>query len=248
MHRYLRCVLGGVIVASFVGCTNGVPQNPPALSPLEAMTGPVDAPSAEYVLNPGDTIAVKFFYNPELNELVTIRPDGKVSLQLIDDVTAGGMTPAEFDKTLTQMYSTKLRDPEITVIVKEFALQEIFVGGEVMNPGAIPWRKDKTVLRAIFEAGGFRDTAQAGSAIIVSKGPNNTVLARPVNLKTLMSTHKPGQQADILLQPFDIIFVPKTFIAKANQFIRQYIVGMLPVNLSAGFSYALVKDGYVIVR
>ena len=76
----------------------------------------------QYFIQSGDQLQIKFFYNPELNEAVTVRPDGKISLQLVDEVQAAGLTPAQLDDFLTDRYSKELKKPAITVIVGSFPL------------------------------------------------------------------------------------------------------------------------------
>ena len=90
-------------------------RNIPPPSPLEMVQ-----PTAAYIIQPGDQLDIKFFYNPELNESVTVRPDGKISLQLVDEVQTAGLQPAELDEMLTRRYSQELKKPEVTVIVKSF--------------------------------------------------------------------------------------------------------------------------------
>lgn len=248
VNRYGSYILFALILSSFISCAGRDSLNLSNFSAPEAVKESAEETKKEYILQVGDVIDVKFFYNPELNELVTIRPDGKISLQLVDEVEAVGYTPSEFDQILTEKYSAILHRPEITVIVKEFAVQEVFVGGEVMQPGVIPWTRDTTALRAIFQVGGFKETAKIRNVIIVSKGPNNLPVARNVNLKEVISTQTPGPQKDFPLQPFDIVYVPKTFIAKANKFVRLYIKNMIPATLSAGFTYAITEGGWIQIR
>jgi protein involved in polysaccharide export with SLBB domain len=250
MNKYLSYILFTLISSSLINCASGNLLNRPnvyepeevvtseEVVASEEVTASSEETKKEYILQAGDVIDVKFFYNPELDELVTIRPDGRISLQLVDEVEANNLTPSELDQILTEKYSTILHRPEITVIVKEFAAQEIFVGGEVMRPGVISWNRDTTALRAIFQAGGFKETARTSSVIIVSKGLNNEPVARQVSLKKVISTKAPGPQ----------VYVPKTFIAKANKFVRQYIKNMIPATLSVGFSYAIVKDRWIEIR
>ena len=82
----------------------------------------------DYYLQPGDNLEIKFFNNPELNENLTIRPDGKISLELIDEVQTAGLTPAQLDELLTEKYNSQLREVVITVMLKSFGGQKIYVG------------------------------------------------------------------------------------------------------------------------
>jgi protein involved in polysaccharide export with SLBB domain len=142
MKEFLKCLLFALIVSSLISCANLNSNIPPNLHTSEALDEPVGETSNEYLFELGDVIEIKFFYNPELNERVTIRPDGKISLQLIDEVEAVGLTPSELDKNLTEKYSEVLNNPEVAVIVKEFTRQKVFVGGgkAYMSSGNYPGR------------------------------------------------------------------------------------------------------------
>jgi protein involved in polysaccharide export with SLBB domain len=191
----------------------------------------------DYVLQVGDVIDIKFFYNPELNELVTIRPDGKISLQLIDEIVAAGLTASELDRILTEKYSNSLRDPEVTVIIREFIGLRVYVGGEVNSPGVVPISGRLTALQAILQAGGYKDTAELRSIVVLRNQGTHDPLFMAVNLKEDLTSNI--KQNDILLKPRDIVFVPKTEIAKMNQFVRQYIKELIPVTLNFGLMYNL---------
>ncbi|MBW2642851.1 MAG: polysaccharide biosynthesis/export family protein [Deltaproteobacteria bacterium] len=196
---------------------------------------------APYLIQPGDQLDIKFFYNPEINETVTVRPDGKISLQLVDEVQASGLKPSQLDEILTKEYAQELKKPMITVIVKSFGGQRIFVGGEVNRQGLIMLAGNMTPLQAVLNSGGFKETANPESAIIIRKGTDNRPVPIAMNLMDAMQG-KTGK-ADFLLQPDDIVFVPKSAIAKANKFVNQYIEDLLLFRgVSLGFSYELHSD------
>jgi protein involved in polysaccharide export with SLBB domain len=178
-----------------------------------------------YTIQPGDELDIKFFYNPELNETVTVRPDGKISLQLIDEIHAADLPPLELDRQLTELYSRELRKPVLTVIVRSFTRQRVFVGGEVEEPGLIELPTGMTALQAIFQSGGFKETADPAEALVIRKGPGNKPIPLRIDLASVMEADSAG--ADLQLNPDDIIFVPKSAIANANKFIDEYIGGLL---------------------
>ena len=192
-----------------------------------------------YVLQPGDNLDIKFYYNPELNENVTIRPDGKVSLQIIDEQQAAGLTPPQLDEALTKAYSSQLKQPQITVIVKSFGGQRIYVGGEVKSPQVLTVVGQIDALQAIFNTGGFTKDAKLSSVMIISKGKNNQPTARKVNLKKVLSGEAPGE--DFMLKPFDMVYVPKTELAQADEFMS-HIYNLIPRNVYFSFNYDLDKD------
>jgi protein involved in polysaccharide export with SLBB domain len=192
----------------------------------------------QYFIQPDDELDIKFFYNPELNEAVTVRPDGKISLQLVDEIQAAGLTPSQLDRLLTRKYSRELKNPEIAVIVKSFAGQRVYVGGEVNRQGLLELTGGMTALQAVINAGGFKETAKPDAAILIRKGPNNEPLPMRIDLEKVI--HEEGIGADIQLQPYDIVYVPKTWIANANKWVDQYISKLLLFRgWSFGFTYEL---------
>ena len=206
------------------------------LPPLSRSSQP-----APYFIQPGDQLDIKFFYNLELNETLTVRPDGKISLQLVDEVQAAGLKPSQLDKVLTEKYAYELKKPVITVIVKSFGGQRIYVGGEVNRQGLITIAGNMTPLQAVLNAGGFKETANPESTIIIRKGPGNKPVPIAMNLDDAM--HGKSGSADFLLQPDDIVYVPKSAIAKANKFVNQYIENLLLFRgVSLGFSYELHSE------
>lgn len=193
-----------------------------------------------YAIQSGDSLEIKFFYNPELNETVTVRPDGKISLQLIDDIEVWGLEPAQLDEILTKMYSKELRKPVLTVFVRSFSSQRVFVGGEVFRPGLIEIAPgmDLDAVQAVFQAGGLRDTAQLEETIIIRKGKDNKPI--PIRLDLAAAMEGGGSGGNFQLQPNDIIYVPKSAIARADLWVDQYVRQLFLFNgWSFGFAYEL---------
>jgi polysaccharide biosynthesis/export protein len=215
-------------------------QQPATVSQVPAQSASALQPPPAYIIQPGDQLDLKFFYNPELNETITVRPDGKIALQLIDEVQASGLTPETLDATLTKMYSRELKKPEVTVIVRSFTSQRVFVGGEVNKQGFVNLTAGMTPLQAVLEAGGLKETADPCAAILIRKGPENQPV--PVRLDLKNALYGAGQ-GTYQLHPQDVVFVPKTFIAEANKFVKQYIEDLLLFRgVSLGFSYELHSE------
>ena len=221
-----------VIFGVLFGCAS---QQPNVQSEVAVLTATPQKPQG-YMIQPGDQLDIKFFYNPEINETVTVRPDGKISLQLVDEVQAAGLKPSQLDADLTEKYSHELKKPMIAVIVKSFEGQRIFVGGEVNRQGLIKLTGGMTPLQAVLDAGGFKETANPESAIVIRKGLRNKPVPIEMNLADAMQGK--NSSAHFLLQSSDIIYVPKSTIAKANKFVNQYIEKLLLYRgVSLGFTY-----------
>lgn len=193
----------------------------------------VAIPTDDYHLQIGDQLDVKFFYHPELNESVTVRPDGRISLQLVQEIKVVGMTPTQLTEKLTKAYSAELDKPSITVIVKTFNTHRVFVDGEVYKAGLVPLIGPMTVLQSISQGGGLKDTARTNEVIVIRRVAENKVASLVVNLDYAIDGTDMGQ--DILLQPNDIVFVPKSPIANVDVWVDQYIRRLIPVPFGVGY-------------
>lgn len=179
-----------------------------------------------YRLGYGDKVEVKFFNNDEYNELLTVRPDGKITLQLIGDVDVMGKTPTEITQIITDVYAEILLKPEVTVFVREFGGQLCYVMGEVNLPGAIEISKGMTLMRAVAAAGGPKNTAKLSSVILIRSDDLKRAEVSRRNL-SLGNLSKHTEQ-DLSIQAYDIIYVPKTFIADISAFVTQIYEIVLP--------------------
>jgi protein involved in polysaccharide export with SLBB domain len=214
-----------VVLLLLSSCAPVVKNPTPTTYPGIQVTYPYT--EKEYRLQVGDQLDIKFFYNPELNEQVTVRPDGKISLQLVHEIMAAGLTPAELTTLLTKKYATEVKRPEITVIVRSFSSQKVYVDGEVSKPGMVPLVGTVTVLQTISQAGGVKDTARTTEVIVIRRGADNKPLVIPLNLDKAIDGTDMSQ--DIALRPFDIVYVPKSPIANVNVWVDQYIRKNIPV-------------------
>jgi protein involved in polysaccharide export with SLBB domain len=182
----------------------------------------------------GDVIEVRFFFNPELNDRVEIRPDGRISLQLISEVEVVGKTVEEVVKLLEKQYAEILTTPNISVQIRSYATQKIYVTGEVSRPGMISLTGGLTVLGAISEAGGIKHTGNEKSVILIRKGDDGAPMVYKL---ALVEEGKLSEQAAISLRPFDVIMAPESKITRMGRWVDQHIKQLNPVNLGVGFSY-----------
>jgi len=198
----------------------------PMLRPREVTPLPE---KSNYILQLGDEIEVKFYYQPDLNETQSIRPDGKISLQLIEDVQAAGMTTESLAEKITQRYRRILRRPEAAVIVKEIVKGKVFVGGRVREPRVMDIESTLTALQAIFQAGGFMDSAEMRNVVLVRR--ENNYSKPKVHLLNLEEPRN-----DLLLHPYDILYVPPSSISQVDSFVEQYIEKLIPVNMGLDYN------------
>ena len=193
---------------------------------------------APYCLAPGDDIEVKYFYFPELDEQLTIPPDGIISLQLVQDVRATGLTVSQLEKILRQAYSERLERPELTVLLRKSVSMKAYVGGEVRTPQVISIEGPVTITQALYAAGGPLDSANMSSVIIIRKVDGDEPKLMRINL----DSQEAIQRNDIALLPHDIVHVPKKFISQVGLFVRQYIDDIIPKHVSVGFAFVKRLD------
>jgi polysaccharide export outer membrane protein len=239
-HVSVRAQIGVLVMSLFwaaIPLASFQTTQIPAAAPAELPSRVVPAPTAPYVLQAGDEIEIKAYQTSELDAVARIRPDGQVSLILLNDVTAAGLTPTALDAVLTSAYSRFYRNPQITVSVRSFANLSVYVGGEVGQPALLPLTGQMTALQAVVRAGGFRDSANIESVILLRKGADGAAVASRLNLKDALNKGRP----DVSLKPFDVVYVPKKFIAKADQFVKEYIRDLLPLSTNANFTYILPR-------
>jgi len=179
-----------------------------------------------YRIQNGDQLAIRFYRNPELNNDVTVRPDGMISLPLIDDVPASGITPKALGDDLETRYKTELAVPDVTVIVTKFGGQRVFIGGEVNTPSEQELVSGLTAYSALMKAGGLKNPARLSQVILIRRGPEGKPLGTSLDLTTVEAGTHPDQ--DVSLEPFDIVVVPKSTVGNVNLFVELYITRNLP--------------------
>jgi polysaccharide biosynthesis/export protein PslD len=185
-----------------------------------------------YVLAPGDEIEINFFRTPELNERQIIRPDGAISLLGVDppdpgEIQAADLTTSQLTDALAYAYRNELKDPTIAVAVRAFGSNVVYVTGEVNRPGAVPIAGDMTALQAILTAEGVKSSAR----------PQEVLLIRPAGhghahwqLLDLGKAYGRGDLSDdVRLAPRDIVYVPRSHIGNADEFVDLYVRKLLPI-------------------
>jgi polysaccharide biosynthesis/export protein len=232
------CALVGLSACS------SVPAQPPQ-PPLPAPDTGYVSNLAPYRLQVGDVLGVRLLLNPELNEEVTVRPDGHISTSIAKDELASGRTVQDVTAALTHDYSSELHNPRLTVEVKSFAPTRTYVGGEVANPGEfITVGPNLTLSQAIARAGGLKTmTGDEDSIFIIRRGPQDMPQLLSVRFQDVMWAHDPN--ADVRLAPFDVVYVPRTGISELYRFVNTYLLQFVPI--SWGFSY-LVNPAAGAVR
>src|SRR5690606_33156070 len=169
-----------------------------------------ETPDRLYKIGPLDTLNVVVWRNPDLSTTVTVRPDGRISLPLVEDVAAAGRNPADLSRDIEKSLSKFIREPVVTVIVTSFqglASEQIRIVGEAAKPQAVPFRQNTTLLDVMIQVGGLTDFADGNGAILVRGSEQGKQYS--IRLKDLL---KRGDiSANVDMKPGDIIIVPQSW-------------------------------------
>src|SRR6202011_266022 len=160
---------------------------------------------AEYKIGPQDVLRIDVWKEAEVSRTVPVRPDGKISLPLLNDVQAAGLTPMQLSGVIADGLKKYMNDPQVTVSVSEINSRRIYVTGEVTHAGAFPLLPNMTVLQALSSSGGFTQFAKT-KAIYVLRTEDGKQVKHPFNYKEVLAGR--SQEQNITLQPGDVIVVP----------------------------------------
>ncbi|MFZ0814842.1 MAG: polysaccharide biosynthesis/export family protein [Candidatus Sulfotelmatobacter sp.] len=177
-----------------------------------------------YRLTRSDVVALSFTLSPELDQLLTVQPDGYVSLKDAGLVLAQGLTLEEFRIAVRQAYTGYLHDPQVAVALKEFEHPYFVAGGEVGHPGKYELRADTSILEAIEIAGGFTHEAKHSQVVLFRHVNNDLVEAHIFDLKKMLKERSLGEPPQ--LRPGDLVFVPQNSISKIEQFLSKPALSM----------------------
>lgn len=199
--RVLGWICAAGALALMTGCASSGGNYPPA--PLQASSA-----NYNYLVGPGDTLSINVWRNPELSAVVPVRPDGKVSAPLVDELVAQGKTSQQIARDVEKALGRFVRDPVVTVIVTNFVGshgEQVRVVGEAAKPQALPFRHKMTVMDVLIAAGGLTEFASGNKATIVRAAEGNKRYS--VRLDDLV---KRGDiSANVEMLPGDVLIIPQ---------------------------------------
>jgi polysaccharide export outer membrane protein len=193
------------VLALLILFTAAYSQKEKELFSVKKPQGEVTANSDQYVIGPEDVLLIHVWKENDLSRTVPVRADGKISIPLINEVQAAGLSPLQLRDTITQRLKEYIDDPIVTVIVTEANSYKVYVAGQVKAPGTFKIRSETTILQIISMAGGLTDWANPKKIMIVRKeaGKEKRII---VNYKKILSDDNPS--LNIVLRPGDTIVVP----------------------------------------
>ena len=185
----------------------------PASAAAPAAVAPSPAPvmGSEYVIGPGDALQVFVWHNPELSVTVPVRPDGQISIPLVEDIPASGTTPTSLAREIETRLKKYVQDPTVTVIMTNFIglpSQQIRIVGAASQPKALPYRDNMSVLDAMIAVGGLSQYAAGNRAKLV-RNVNGQSVSTTIRLENLLEDG--DLSANAPLQPGDVIIIPQSF-------------------------------------
>ena len=218
--KILQFIMTAGILA-FLLMQSSVAQSISKPSPNPANESAVISSNSDYKIHKGDKLSIKFLYQPELSDAaIVVRPDGKISLPMVDEIRAEGLTAQQLKKQLEKVYREILLDPEINVSIIEFVPQRFFVGGQVARPGSFDLRAGQTLLQAIILAGGFTPDAHKKYVLHARAIGNKELKVVAIDVTKLLKTG--DNKEEILLQDGDYIFVPNSRLSRFNAIVTAF--------------------------
>jgi protein involved in polysaccharide export with SLBB domain len=230
-------LMSWVVIGS--GCAKKAvqPADPAVVGAL--MQPPPAEASSTYKIQVGDELHVRFTFQPEMNEELPVRPDGRITLATTGEMLVAGLTPHELEQVIIEKSSSRLRDPEVRVIVTKVGEQRVYVGGEVTRPGYVLLQPNMTPVQAVMQTGGFRMTAKPESTLLLSPRRDGEFSAARLNLKQVVEEGVPER---VRLAAGDVLYVPASWIGDANQVVDLYVRGLIPVLPRVGVGYSLGQN------
>jgi polysaccharide export outer membrane protein len=220
----LKCLSKTIGVVLFAACMSGVAQQSSAGSGTNTGGPVLEERHPRYVLQREDVLSLTFPLSPELNQTVTIQPDGYINLQNAGGVYAQGSTVPELVDAIKKAYTGILHEPIVDVDLQDFQKPLFTVSGQVGKPGQYELRSDITVAEAIAVAGGMTMTTAKTQVFLFHRSSKDWYEVRKVNLKDILRGKNLNE--DPMIQPGDMVYVPEKFIAN----FRKYV----PYSLNAG--------------
>lgn len=225
LPRWLSALTGALLTIALVSAVGAAEQ--PATPPASAQgatpgakpsraAAEVPAPAVSavsdpaYVIGPGDALQIFVWRSPELSVTVPVRPDGKISTPLVDDMVAVGKTPSQLARDVEVRLAEYVRTPQVSVIVTApaNAFNQVKVIGQVAQPKSLAYRAGMTVLDAVLETGGLSEFAAGNRAILVRKDANGKETRQKLKLNDIVKKGK--LSANIELRPGDVLIVPES--------------------------------------
>lgn len=236
----LSHVLSALWAVLLAGCTTlqyPAPPLPPVAEAPALYVAPIEQ---DYRLQVGDALAIRSYFDSQLNQEVVVRPDGRISVLLIGELMVAGTTPEELAGRLRASYRRLVGETDLTVALTHSSGMNVYLSGEVKNPSLLQMDGSLTMLQAIARAGGTLVSANTGNVLLIRRQTDGTLAVSKVDIEKVLR----NEASDVFLQRRDVVYVPKSEIAQAGQFVDQYVNAIVPrfIQVQLGWVRSRVTD------
>lgn len=241
-----RVVVAAALVVS-AGCTTLDPHQDTPVATPEAAPALYEAPEVEeYRLQAGDSLAIRSYFDAQLNQDALVRTDGRISVLLLGELSVVGVTPQALAEQMRAGYRPLIGATDVTVTVTRSAGMNVFVSGEVKAPALLPLDGQLTVLQALARVGGTLPSAHTGSALLVRNRDDGTLTVSKLDIDRMLL----GQAPDVRLRARDVLHLPRSPIAQAGLNIEQYVNAIVPraLQLQLGWISSRVTNRNPVVQ
>lgn len=210
MKRTIESAALAVVCAVLAACAanSGLPELPPA-----KVASTDNTPADDYIVGPLDALQIFVWRNPELSTAVTVRPDGRITVPLIDDLPVTGKSPAQISEEIEKQLAAYIAEPIVQVIVTGFNgpfSKQVRVVGAAAQPTALPFRRNLTLLDVMIAVGGLTEFASGNAARLVRVEEDGTQREYALRIESLL---KDGDtSANVAIEPGDVIIIPESFL------------------------------------
>jgi polysaccharide biosynthesis/export protein len=199
MYKHLAIVFT-LFLSVLAGCTSGHPE------------APAQAASADfkYIIGPGDNLNINVWRNPELSGTIPVRPDGRITTPLVEDIVAAGKNPSQLARELEGALRKFVQDPVVTVVVQNFggvSSEQVRVVGQATRPSALPFRQSMTLLDVMISVGGLNEFAAGNRAVLVRGMEGN----KSYSLRLRDLVKRGDVTANIQMMPGDVVIIPESW-------------------------------------
>jgi len=206
-RRIIHAVAGCLFLAALTACSSSYRDAPTTFS-----SAPMAEENAAYLIGPTDQLSIFVWHQPDLTTSTMVRPDGKISVPLVDDIQAAGKTPTQLSKDITVALREFIQDPKVTVTVSSFVGQfdrQIRVVGQAARPQAIPFRRNMSVLDVMIQVGGLTEYASGNRAVLVRTTGEGKKQNYRLRLSDLLEDG--DVSANAFVMPGDVIIIPQSY-------------------------------------
>ena len=197
----LKRFVAAFLVAVLAGCaTSDLPPAPAVASQSDY----------KYVVGPGDSLNITVWRNPELSATVPVRPDGKITAPLVEDMVAIGKNPSDLAREMETRLKKFIQDPVVTIVVQNFVgptSEQVRIVGSATRPAALPYRQNMTILDAMIAVGGITEFASGNRAVLIRSAEGN----KQYNLRLKDLLKRGDVSANVDLRPGDVVIIPESF-------------------------------------